>query len=95
MRTIEQIILHVAANTLEKIVSNGRSDNWEDSPYYKGLTKEEKKYLSDYIVETYPEDWEYWEDDPMYSKEKTMYNQENIYKYLVNELRKISYYNIF
>jgi len=94
MRTIEQIILHVSANVLEIMVDGDGCDNWEESPYYKGLTKEEKKYLSDYIVETYPKDWDYWEDDPIYG-EKTMYNQQNIYKYLVNELRKISNYNIF
>ena len=62
MRTIEQIILHVSANVLEIMVDGDGCDNWEESPYYKGLTKEEKKYLSDYIVETYPKDWDYWED---------------------------------
>lgn len=86
MREIEKIVLHVAANTLNRITTRGRSDNYEDSPYYNGLTKEEKKMLSDYLVNKHIEDWDYMDDD----QEKTMYNKENIYDYLVQELREIA-----
>lgn len=87
--TIEQIILVVSARVLERITKEGRCDNYEESPYYDYLTKEEKKMLSDYIVNKYSDDWDWWEDDPMYSP-KSMYNMENIYKYLIEELREMS-----
>jgi hypothetical protein len=63
MRDIKNIILRVASRFLYQTSNDDRHDNWDKSPYYQDISKEELKLLSDYIVNENPDIWdEYWDE---------------------------------
>ena len=85
MRTINELILFVSSNVLKEIYIGQRHDNWEKSPYYHGLTKQEKEILSKYIVNKYNKN-EKHENCAI----ESMYNLETIFEFLSNELKEMS-----
>ena len=92
MENIKNIILTVAARFLTQVYDRKWHDNYDKSPFYQDISKEELKMLSDYIVEKYHDEyWDYWDEDYP-GREKNMFSIESsaVMNILSKELRKIA-----